>query len=78
MVNLAVSEMAADTLIGGVSGERLELWCKKCGEHIAQLRFHSEDNGGVQLETDCPGCRQHAVFLLPVAPPLRPTASGKL
>lgn len=64
------------TVIGGMVGDRLQLWCKACGEEIDHVRFHHEDSRGVQLAGDCPTCRKSFVFKMTIAPALQATASS--
>jgi len=60
------------SLIGGMTTDYLNIFCKKCGTEIEYLNFYGIDSIGVRLRAKCVKCDEESIFKLKVYPPLGP------
>ena len=67
-----ISDLNVHSLIGGMTSDYFDFWCKECGNHINKLNYYSEDSVGVKLQAICDQCNREFVFKVKVSPPLVP------
>lgn len=60
------------SVIGGMTTDYFDFWCKECGSHINRLSFANEDIVGVRLKATCDKCHRDFEFKIKVSPPLGP------
>lgn len=60
------------SIIGGMTNDYFDFFCKECGSHINNTDFYSLDTVGVKLVTKCDGCGNVSIFKLKCSIPLGP------
>ena len=65
-----LDELQVHSLIGGLTTDYFEFWCKDCGQHIRSLGFAGEDVVGVRLKAKCEKCEREFEFKIRTTSPL--------
>lgn len=60
------------SVIGGMTTDYFDFFCKECGAHIPRVDFYGIDSIGVRLRSKCQGCGTEAIFKIKTYPPLGP------
>ena len=69
---MKLDQLRVHSLVGGITTDYFEFWCKECGGHINRLEHASEDPVGVRLRAKCKDCGREFEFKIKVFPPLGP------
>lgn len=70
-INIEDNEML-HTVIGGLTTDYLDFFCKECGGHIDRTDFYGLDSVGVRLMTVCGACGTASIFKIKCSIPLGP------
>jgi len=60
------------SVIGGMTTDYFDFFCRDCGAHINSLDFYGIDSVGVKLRSKCPKCEMESIFKIKTYPPLGP------
>jgi hypothetical protein len=60
------------SLVGGMTTDYFDFFCKGCGGHINRIEFYGIDSVGVRLRSKCPECGLESIFKIKTHPPLGP------
>jgi len=50
------------SIIGGMTTDYFDFFCKECGTHIPYIDFYGLDSVGVRLMTKCDKCGEISIF----------------
>lgn len=59
-------------IIGGITTNYFEFYCKKCGRNIRRLSFYGIDTVGVKVMAKCEECNKPYIFKIRTYPQLGP------
>jgi len=60
------------SVIGGMTTDYFDFFCKEYGEHIYSVDFYGIDSVGVRLRSICKKCGRESIFKIKTHPPLVP------
>lgn len=60
------------SIIGGLTTDYFDFFCKECGSHINCVDFYGLDSVGVKLFTKCPNCNMISIFKIKISIQLGP------
>jgi hypothetical protein len=63
------------SVIGGMTTDYFDFFCKECGAHIPYIDFYGPDSVGVKLMTKCGGCGLVSIFKIKTTIELGPESS---
>lgn len=72
-----LDELPVHSLIGGITTDYFEFWCKECGQPVIHLEFAGEDIVGVGLKAKCEKCERDYEFKIRIIPPLCPLSRAR-
>ena len=73
-VNIENKQML-HSIIGGMTSDYFDFFCKECGAHIGDIDFYSIDIVGVRLMAKCKSCDSVSIFKIKCTIPLGPIQS---
>ena len=65
-------KVSLHSIIGGMTNDYYDFFCKECGSHINCVDFYCLDIVGVQLVSKCPNCGLTSIFKMKTSIPLGP------
>lgn len=65
-------KVSLHSIIGGMTNDYCDFFCKECGSHINRIDFYGLDTVGVRLFTKCPKCGLTSIFKVKISIQLGP------